>query len=291
MFMHRNEKEKSFNNQEKWMDNLNDTIPYLMSYAEAGTGIPILFIHGYPLSNKLWEPQFLELADNFRLVIPDLRGHGFSVNAPGPFSMEQMADDCAFLLDHMNIKEKIILCGLSMGGYVTFTFYRKFQDRIAGMILTATRAAADTDQVRKNRESVIETVSNGEIGLVLDAMLPKLLSPENYRNNHSVLTKVKAIMQSAVTKDTIVNDQIALLNRKSSLPLLSKIKKSVLIIHGIDDQIVPIQEAQAMHASIPGSQLVLLPQAGHLPNLEQPNLFNSTVRKFIYKIRSEYRYE
>ena len=141
-------------------DNLNNTIPYLMSYFEAGAGIPVLFVHGYPLSSKLWEPQLLDLHDVARVITPDLRGHGNSAHPSGPFSMEQMADDCASLLHHMKIKERIILCGLSMGGYVNFAFFRKFQDQLAGMILTATRAAADTDQARDNRQTAIQTVTN-----------------------------------------------------------------------------------------------------------------------------------
>ncbi len=266
---------------------MNDTTPFLMTYSEAGAGTPILFVHGYPLSSKLWEPQLLDLQSDARVIAPDLRGHGQSAHPPGPFSMEQMADDCAALLNHLKIQEKVILCGLSMGGYVNFAFYRKFHDQIAGMILTATRAAADTDLAKKNRETAIQSVKNEGIDSVLDAMLSKLLSPQNYRSNEALSSQVNAIMRGAVTKDTIVSDQLALMNRTNSLPLLDQINVPVLIIHGSDDQIVPVQEAQMMHSSIPASQLVILPQAGHLPNLEQPDHFNSAVRKFINKIGKE----
>lgn len=258
---------------------------YLMSYSDAGSGIPILFIHGYPLSRKLWEPQINDLQDVARVITPDLRGHGTSQDQNGPYSMDQMANDCAQLLQHLAIGGKVILCGLSMGGYVSFSFYRQYKNQVAGLILTATRAEADSALAKQNRENAIHTAETEGTEQIFTMMLPKLLSPKNFQDSLALNEKAMKIMHSAVTKDIVVKDQVALMNRANSTSMLPQIDIPVLIIHGVDDQIVPIQEAQTMHAAIKGSTLVILPKAGHLLNLEQPVLFNSSIRNFIKNIR------
>ena len=123
-----------------------------IDYSDNGSGIPLFLIHGYPLSRALWEPQTAGLADVARVLALDLRGHGGSDPGPGPYSMSVLADDCRGFLDALGIARPVVLGGLSMGGYVAFEFYRKYPQRIAGLILAATRAGADSIAIRRLRQ-------------------------------------------------------------------------------------------------------------------------------------------
>ena len=116
---------------------------FQMAYEDSCDRVPVLLIHGYPLSNMLWDLQMGDLSDIARLIAPDLRGHGMTDPTEPPYSMEMYADDCAALLDQLGITIPIVVGGLSMGGYVAFEFCRKYPERVAGLILAATRPGAD----------------------------------------------------------------------------------------------------------------------------------------------------
>ena len=141
-----------------------------LAYSERGQGIPLLFIHGYPLNRHLWQPQLDSLADVARLIAIDLRGHNESPPEPGPYSMDFLAEDCLAFLDALNITQPIILCGL-WGGYVALAFYRKFASRVAGLILVATRASADSPEAKAGRENTIATIRSQDNKSVIEAIL------------------------------------------------------------------------------------------------------------------------
>lgn len=253
-----------------------------MEYRAQGKGQAVLFIHGYPLNSALWQPQLEGLADIAYMIAPDLRGHGRSEPLPPPYSMEMLADDCCALLDALGIQQAVIVCGLSMGGYVTFAFYRKYAARVAGLILAATRAGVDSPEGRANRLAAIERARDPAQGpaAVIEAMLPKMLAPQAYRNRPDLVNQVRAIMQST-SVEGIIGDQMGMLERADAIPLLAQIDRPVLVVHGADDQLIPVTEAQAMHAAIKTSRLQIIDGAGHLVNLEQPAQFNAAVRAFI----------
>lgn len=258
-----------------------------MEYLVQGKGQPVLFIHGYPLNSALWQPQLEGLADIAHMIAPDLRGHGRSDPLPPPYSMDMLADDCCALLDALGIQQPVIVGGLSMGGYVTFAFYRKYPERVAGLILAATRAGVDSPQGRANRLAAIERARDPAQGpsAVIEAMLPRMLAPQAY-SRPDLVEQVRAIMRS-VSVEGIIGDQMGMLERADSTPLLAQIDRPVLIVHGADDQLIPIAEAQAMHAAIKTSRLQIIADAGHLINLEQPAQFNAAVRAFIGQFNLE----
>ncbi len=253
---------------------------FQMAYDEQGSGIPILFIHGYPLNRQMWRPQMEGLSSHARIITPDLRGHGDSTPTEGVYTMELLAEDCAKLLDRLNIQEKIVLCGLSMGGYISFAFARKFPDRLAGLILTATRAAPDTEEGKLNRQRSITLAKEQGITPIIEAMLPKVLSPATLAHRPDLVEFVRSIMQRT-SLQAVIGDLQGMMQRIDSRPFLQDIKVPTLILHGKDDPLIPVEEAQAMHHAIPQSQLILLDQAAHLPNLEATNRFNQAVREFI----------
>lgn len=255
-----------------------------MGYEDKGSGQPLLFIHGYPLNRTMWEPQIAGLADIARVIAPDLRGYGESDPVPGPYSMEMLADDCAALLDAIGVTQPVVVCGLSMGGYVAFAFYRKYAARVVGLILAATRAGADSPEGKANRTKSAELAREQGAGPIVETMLSKMLSPQSYQARPELVAHVGRILESA-SVGGIVGALMAMRERPDSTPTLAQIDKPTLILHGADDQLISPQEAQAMHAAIKTSQLRMVPAAGHLPNLEQPELFNSAVREFINSLR------
>ncbi len=126
-----------------------------LNYEILGSGMPVLFIHGYPLSGKIWDPQMNTLSNHASLITIDLRGHGESYPYEGSYSMDLLASDCKALLDELNIREKVVVCGLSMGGYVAMAMYRNFPGIFKGMILTSTRSGPDSPEVKNNRNIAI----------------------------------------------------------------------------------------------------------------------------------------
>lgn len=256
---------------------------FTLAYEERGEGKPLLLIHGYPLSRALWEPQMEGLVDAARLIAPDLRGYGQSDPVPGPYSMDMLADDCAALLEGMKVTQPVVVAGLSMGGYVALAFYRKYAARVAGLILAATRAGADSAEGKANRDKSAALAREKGVGAIVEAMLPKLLAPKSYEAKPKVVAWATQIMESA-SVEGIVGALMGMKERPDVTPILGQIDKPTLILHGTDDQLIPPKEAEAMHAAIKNSTLQLLPEAGHLLNLEQPELFNQAVRGFLQSI-------
>jgi 3-oxoadipate enol-lactonase len=255
-----------------------------LDYFDNGNGIPLLLIHGYPLSRALWEPQIIGLAGVARVLAPDLRGHGGSDPGPGPYSMSVLADDCREFLDALGITRPVVMGGLSMGGYVVFEFYRKYPQRIAGLILTATRAGADSPEAKANRDKAATTAREKGVDAIVETMLPKILSQKSSQTRLELVARVRKMMVGT-SLAAVVGDLTAMRDRTDSTAMLAQIDKPTLILHGVDDQLIPPAEAQAMGAAIPNARLEILPEAGHLLNLEQPELFNEAVRRFLSSVQ------
>ena len=254
-----------------------------LSYERRGSGIPLLLIHGYPLSRKIWNHQMDGLSDIASIIAVDLRGHGESYPFDGIYRMDLLADDCYRLLVELHVNPPIVVCGLSMGGYITLALYRKYPSLFKGMILTSTRSGADSAEGKANRDAAVKNLHNLGLSSIADSMLPKILSPETFTTDHPLVKTISDIMM-----ETSINGVIGALqgmrDRPDSTPLLPQVKCPVLIIQGADDQLIPIKEAEMMDKQIPNSRLVIIPEAGHLLNMERPDLFNQALREFILSL-------
>jgi len=256
------------------------TADFRMEYEDSADRVPVLLIHGYPLNNMLWDMQTGGLADIARIISPDLRGHGQSAPADPPYDMGMFADDCANLLDDLGLNGPVVVGGLSMGGYIAFEFCRKYPERVAGLMLMATRPGADSDDVKKARDAAAETARNEGVPAIVQGMLPKLLAPENYEAQPDLVEFVGNMM-SETSVEGIVGALAAMRDRPDSTPDLAGLDVPTLVVHGEGDQLIPRAEAEAMAAALPDARLVVLGDAGHLPNLEQPEAFNDAVREFL----------
>ena len=238
----------------------------------------LLLVHGFPLDRRLWAAQAGALATMTRVITPDLRGHGKSEIVPGPFTMDQHADDLAALLDHLKIRRAVV-AGLSMGGYVAFAFWRRHPERVQGLILADTRAEPDSAAAQAGRDAAMVRVQQTGAAAYADEMLPRLLAPASQADVKIVGAARKMMAEQPV--EGIVGALGGLRDRADSRATLPTITVPTLVIAGDADVITPPADAQAMAAAIPGARLAVIPRAGHLSPLENPRAFNAAVRAFL----------
>lgn len=245
---------------------------------DEGTGTPIVFVHGFPLSSAMWKHQLAEFQTTHRVIIPDLRGFGESTTSgQEATSLAMHADDLAALLDRLVVTEPIVLCGLSMGGYVAFRFWQQHAKRVRALILCDTKATADTEEAAKNRLAMADRVIHEGSQIAADAMLPKLFDAATPQ---SVIDETYQVMRTTNPR-TVAAAQRAMAARPDSTPLLKTITVPTLVIAGAEDQLIKPDEMQAMAAAIPNSQFVTIPHAGHMAPLEQPAAVNAAIQTFL----------
>lgn len=251
-----------------------------LHFEDSGNGQPLLLIHGFPFSRAMWEGQLSGLSPSARLLAPDLPGFGESPPSTGANSMQAYAEDCVAVLDALDILEPVVVGGLSMGGYVALAFARHFPERLAGLVLASTRAGADSDEGKANRDQAIADVTANGVTMLVNSMHPKLLAPATYEQQPQVAERLKQIMLSA-SPAGVTAALAAMRDRPDSMELLSKIQVPTLVIHGEQDSIIPISEAEQMANHLPKAHMVRLKHAGHLPNMEQSPAFNAAVADFL----------
>ncbi len=248
-------------------------------YKESGRGDAVLLVHGFPLNHTIWLPQARALASRYRVILPDLRGHGRSEVPPGPYPMDLYADDLAALLDHLQV-ERVILGGLSMGGYIAFAFYRKYMHRLRALILADTRAGADAPEGRERREAMARLAEKEGAAAIAAQMLPNLLGPYARERRPALVARVQNMM--ARTNPTGIAGALrGMAQRPDATPLLPTIAVPTLILVGESDALTPPAEAERMAAAIPGARLTVIPQAGHLSPLENARAVNRAVLGFL----------
>jgi pimeloyl-ACP methyl ester carboxylesterase len=244
----------------------------------AGT---LVLLHGFPLSGRMWEPQLALAEQGWRIIVPHLRGFDEGVDAHGrsATSMDDYAGDVIDLLDALHV-EQAVIGGFSMGGYVTFALLRLAASYFHGLILADTRPQADTPEGVQARQRMLTLVREKGPVAVADDMLPKLLGESTRRHRPDLVEDVRAIMLTNGT-ETIAGAITAMMTRPDSTPMLSSIKLPTLIVVGEEDVLTPPQLSVDMHRAIAGSDLVRIPAAGHMSNLEQPSAFNDALRTFL----------
>jgi 3-oxoadipate enol-lactonase len=250
-----------------------------LCYEAEGRGPAVLFLHAFPLSLSMWDAQAAALRADHSVVRFDCRGFGGSPPGDGLLTMERIADDAAALLDQLGV-ERAVVAGCSMGGYAAFAFVRKHADRVRGLVLADTRAGADSAEARRNRSLLAEKVMREGASAALDAFLPKLLGASTQRENAPLVERLRERILAASPRG-IADGLAGLAARADQTSLLREIRVPTLVVCGEEDVLTPPAEAQALHAAISGSRLVLVPGAGHLANLERPHAFNAALRDFL----------
>ena len=254
-----------------------------MNWREEGSGHVILFLHAFPLHSGMWDSQLSALPAGWRGIAPDFRGFGRSAPAgEGPYTMDVFADDVAALLKHLNVSNAVV-CGLSMGGYAAFSFLRRHRGMVRALALCNTRPTADTADAKQNRLQLAAKVRAEGVRVVVEAMLSKMFSDQTrQRDPDKVHMIVQMMNQNA--PDAVARALEGMAARPNSEDLLRNIEVPVLILHGEDDAIIPRGDAQMMARAIRGARIHMLPEAGHLSNIEEPDEFNRFLSEFLVNL-------
>lgn len=250
-----------------------------LAYTDEGQGTPLVFLHAFPLSKLMWHPQIQALRDSYRIITLDFRGHGESDALLWNFTLDDYANDVIGLLDHLNISQSIFI-GLSMGGYVLFSLYRNFPNRVKAMVLADTRAQEDSQESKTTRRLMAQHAYKEGTSALAEIMLPKLLTSLTIQQRPDVVDQVRAMILEAPVPGIIV-DLMAMAGRPDSTNLLSTISCPTLIVVGEEDLPTPPEESSYMAERIPGARFSTISQAGHLSNLEQPAGFNRILQSFL----------
>lgn len=249
-----------------------------LAYGDSGRGQPIVFLHAFPLNRTMWAEQESALSSHYRVITIDPRGHGESDAPLWHYSLDQAADDVRALLDHLSITQALFV-GLSMGGYILLAFYRKYTDRVKGMVLADTRAQADTPEGKAGRFQMAQIAYKQGPSAIADIMIPKLLSPATIQTRPEIAQQVRTMIEGNQISG-IAGDLMAMAERPDSVPLLKQIACPTQIIVGELDQATPPADAKLMAEQIPHARLAIIPNAAHLANLEQPEAFTRLIEEF-----------
>ena len=239
----------------------------------------LLLIHGFPQDHTLWDPQLGPFNAVANTLAPDLRGFGNNTDYSELVTMETFAKDLRGLLDHHGI-ERAVLCGLSMGGYIAMAFLEQWPERVEAVILCNTRSTGDTAEGKEGRRATARDASEKGSAVIARAMIPKVLSAATLRDRPDIVTHVETMM-ARQRPEGIAAASLGMAQRPDRTAVLKAVKVPVLIITGDADELMPLATSQAMAAAMPGAQLVVLPKAGHLSNVEAPEQFNATVIDFL----------
>ncbi len=250
----------------------------VLAYSDTGMGLPIVFLHAFPLNRAMWTEQEAALSSHYRVITIDLRGHGESDAPLWHYSLDQAADDVRALLDHLSIPQALFV-GLSMGGYILLALYRKYADRVKGMVLADTKAQADTPKGKAGRFQMAQIAYKQGPAAIADIMIPKLLSPATIQARPEIVQQVRTMIERNQVSG-IAGDLMAMAERPDSVPCLKQIACPIRIIVGELDQATPPADAKLMAEQIPNAKLAIIPNAAHLANLEQPEAFTKIVAAF-----------
>lgn len=245
-------------------------------------GAPLVLVHGFPFDAGSWSADGAALAPRVRVIAPSMRGFGGSVafeDVPAP-SIDTMADDVAAVLDALALTEPVVLGGLSMGGYVALAFARRHGHRLRGLVLADTRAEPDSDEARANRDHGIARVLGGDLAGLVDALLPKILSPKTLAAQPAVVESVRAMALRAHPQ-AVAQALRAMRDRPDARPGLAAIAVPVLVVVGADDVLIPPAASEALASGLANARLQIIESAGHMSNLEQPAAFRAALAAFV----------
>jgi len=253
-----------------------------VAHREVGTGRALVLLHAFPLSSAMWLAQREVLGPLCRVVTPDQRGFGGSPLGDDEPSLDRCADDLAALLDRLGL-DRVVLGGLSMGGYVAMAFLRAHPDRVEGLVLADTKATADPEPVRERREALARAVVEDGSTVLVDDVLPTLLGPTTLEGRPMVLGRVRGLV-TAAPAPAVAWASRAMAARPDSLDLLREVDVPALVLVGSEDALSPVSDAEAMVEALPRGRLQVLPGAGHLPAVETPETFTSAVAELLAEL-------
>jgi len=243
----------------------------------------IIFLHGFPLNKSCWDDQVNYFKPSYSTHALDLRGHGKAPTPPGPWMIHHFADDLRNYMDSKKI-EKAIICGVSMGGYIALQFTLMYPDRVAGLVLSDTRADADSNEVKDKRYETLKSLHTNFPDFA-EKFSKSVLGETSLRDNPDLQKKIEGIILE--NKPGCLAYAVgAMASRRDSFPHLSQIRCPSLVLAGTEDRITPPEVNELMSRKIPNSSFFKIDRAAHLPNLEQPQIFNQHLMQFLLQFKN-----
>jgi 3-oxoadipate enol-lactonase len=241
----------------------------------------IIFIHAFPFCNRMWDPQTEALEKEFKVITYDLRSFGYS-NLDYNLTIDSHVDDLFAVIESLNL-DKPVICGLSMGGYITLRALERGQNKFKAAVLCDTRSEADANEGKIKRAEQIAQIKAGGIQDFITAFINGVLSEKTRKGNESK-KNIEGFLREVInwqTPEGICTALMTLSARSDTTPFLDKISLPVLIMAGEDDKLTPPELSKSMHAKVKNSQLHIIPEAGHMSNIENSEEFNNKLIQFL----------
>jgi 3-oxoadipate enol-lactonase len=248
-------------------------------YDVVGSGPPVVLLHPFPVHHESWLPSAKFLSTRYRLVMPDLRGHGESGLGNGPATMEKHAADVARVMSDAGV-ERAPIVGVSIGGYAIFEFWRRFRERVSALVLCDTKAPADNNDARNGRLQAADDVLQRGTEPFFEGILKKVLGDTTRRSRPDLVEGALRMMRKMSAED-VAGVQRGMAERADSVAILKTINVPTLIIAGDEDLMTGIPEAELMKQNIAGSQMKVIAKAGHYSLWEQPEEVGRVLRQFL----------
>lgn len=250
-----------------------------VAFDEAGQGgTPLVLVHGYPFDRTMWREQLLGLSGR-RVIAVDLRDFGASTAPERAERIEDYADDLAQFLDALEIP-RVVLAGLSMGGYVALAFAARHRGRLAALALLDTKATPDDEKGRAGRDASIDTISREGTNGPNAAMMEKLFAADT----PAAVREGVARMMRGARPEAMIAALAAMRDRPLRMELLPTLDLPVLVMVGSEDRLTPPSDSEAMVAALPRAELVVVEGAGHLPPVERPATVNEAMAAWLEQV-------
>ena len=269
-----------------WYQSNGDTL----GYRDAGTGIPVVFLHPTPLDRDYWRPLIQDLG-GIRAIVPDLRGHGRSPlgqNLPSglfprvpeapALTMPQLAADILALLNHLEIPEAAFV-GCSIGGYIMLELWRQAPHRMSSLAFVCSKPQPDAESNRAKRAANIAQVRAQGTGALFDGMAQSLTGKTAQQRHPGMVAELRSRM--TLTPEATIAVQAGLATRPDSLPTISTIDAPVLAIAGGEDTAITPADMEAFACAPGGCEFHLLPDSGHFAAYEQPQKVASLLAEWL----------
>jgi pimeloyl-ACP methyl ester carboxylesterase len=256
-------------------------------YRVLGGGPDVVLLHPFPAHHGVWMAVAEQLATRYRLILPDLRGHGQSGVGEGPATMEKHAADVLRVCDDAGVS-RAIFAGESIGGYILFEVWRRYRERISALALCNTKAQADTDEARANRLRAAADVETGGVESFVDSMIPKLLGESTRRNRPDLVMGARRMMLD-MTPAGVAAVQRGMAVRPDSTPTLAAVNVPTLVITGDEDVLTGVAEGGYLRQRIAGSEMKVIPRAGHYAVFEKAADAGRLLRQFFDQCASDHK--
>ena len=251
-------------------------------YRILGDGPSVVLLHPFPANHEFWLPVAQSLSTRYRLIMPDLRGHGDSDIGEGPATMAKHAADIARVMDDADVG-RAPMVGVSIGGYALFEFWRQQRGRVAALGLCNTKAPADSPEARAGRLQAAAEVMERGTEPFFQSMIPRLLGKTTREARPDLVEGALQMMREMSPAD-VAAVQRGMAERPDSVDTLTTINVPTLLLTGEEDILTGVNEAELMHRHIAGSELRAFPKAGHYSPWEQPEAVGRLLRQFLDRV-------